>query len=1088
MPRIEAEAANMHSPTFQQPELHAAQDLEQQSDTSQKNSGAKLSAESSSALSNLSEFRALQENNIFKKSGETKVTSLALFDSQDQSQTNSQETTEGKTIEPTREVADSKLPSNVTTDAQGRVCKIAYPEEGKTREFGRDANGEINKLTTSTKDGHWTYTKQSGEWCLLGENNKNLVVPSFSINRQGEFTRYLDKGEVQIQGLDGKTINEHVNVIGGQIRANREGQVERVTRPDGSVLKANYEAGELTSISQTKDGTTTKFTRQNSQPKAGEDAIWQSDEAQPRSVTNLELSKNGNLSFNTADGIKHIMRSNGGEIEEGQSKGKYQFDDEGRVTSIENADGQKRRTFTYSERDLEPHTATITDKGKGQTFTFQQTQDKSGYALSTAGQRSVWQGKIKIQDDGTYTIRATDSAADKNIWDSYYADGRRQKESRTTDGTLNVFSDKGELLVSKNKSGRELTAEYDEKGLVRAEIKAQNKTTIFSRNTDDSFSSNLQSEVNPVNKLTISETDVSFIRANGDKAKLRNDDSLHVDRKDGSFVESDNSGKVIRVGLDEENYRSYTYTTNGSKIDNDTSNGRGLSQVKETTKAGGEKTWQASNPDGREFSTVSSEGFLTYQKHGKTFVEDINLAKIELRDDLQPCKLTMPNGSTRTFEYDSENKLEKITDNKVTTSGEKLQVWNKVSQGVDGTNQFESQSEGGKISTRYDVANDGSGNVYFKTKSPINKETAEATSQSTSQDNGKGDATRERVARAADLLKPSDRSDNIEDAREQLQELANASGIKLDRLTAYMDKFEKRAKEAAAEGIKGPSEEQIAKTYDNLSDLLKGKLSKDGGKEYFNAKERAQLCEQALHNISSPKRINQGQNPTCNITTGEIFTACRHPEKYADTLKQVAVEGRLFTTTGKEVVLDREAYTASPDEKVFDPERDYKGNQRNWASRIIENAGINAFTQFAPKGPATWGHRYIGRDRNGNGVNPIMGGPEIQKAVKELWGGDMPYIDHNVAPSAEQLWAYKREGNFPIGIPTLYGYNQYRQLSEQHVQTIHDVREVNGQTQVYLDDQNAGDAGWQTLPQLYGRQGLRGPAETPRGPRIVQKH
>ena len=67
MPRIEAEAANIHSPTFQQPELHAAQDLEQQSDSSKKDSGAKLSAESSSALSNLSEFRALQENNIFKK-------------------------------------------------------------------------------------------------------------------------------------------------------------------------------------------------------------------------------------------------------------------------------------------------------------------------------------------------------------------------------------------------------------------------------------------------------------------------------------------------------------------------------------------------------------------------------------------------------------------------------------------------------------------------------------------------------------------------------------------------------------------------------------------------------------------------------------------------------------------------------------------------------------------------------------------------------------------------------------------------------------------------------------------------------------
>lgn len=1061
MPRTEAEAANIHSPTFQQPDLHAEQRLEQKADSSHKNSGDKLSAESSSALSNVSEFRALQENNIFKKSGETHITSLAFFDSQDLQQ--------------------SKLPSNVTTDAQGRVSKVIYPDEGKTREFGRDANGEINKLTTSTKDGKWNYTKENGEWRLVGANSKDLVAPNFQINRDGEFSRYLEKGEVQIQGVDGKTVKEHTNVIGGQIRSNSEGQVEKVSRPDGSVLTANYQDGKLASISQTKDGTTTKFTRQISEAKAGEDIVWQSDEAQPRSVTNLELSKNGNLSFNTADGIKHITRSNGGEIEEGQGKGKHQFDNEGRVTAIENADGKKSRTLTYTERSLEPTSATIVDKEKGQSNTFQQTQDKLGYSLrNAAGQSSVWQGKIKIQDDGTYSIKATDGTANKNIWDSYYPDGRRQKESRSADGTLNVFSDSGELLSSKSKNGRELTAEYDEKGLSRVEIKTVNKTTVFSRNTDDSFSCNLKSEINPVSKLTIGENDLSFKRSNVDRAKLKNDDSLRLDKKDGSFIESDQSGKVTRVGLDEDNYRSYVYKDTGNSP----------SQVKETTKAGGEKTWLASNPDGREFSIVSADGFLTYQKQGKTFIEDINLAKIELRDDLQPGKLTMPNGATRTFEYDSVNKLEKITDSKVTTSGEKLQVWNKVAEGPDGTNKFESKTEGGKVTTRYDVANDGSGNVYFKTKSTTTKETPDTNSQGTTQGNNKGD-TSERVARAADLLKPSDRSESVAEAREQLQELANASGIKLDRLTTYMDKFEKRAREAAAEGIKGPSDEQIAKTYDNLSDLLKGKLGKDSGKdngkEYFDAKERAQLCEQALHNISSPKRINQGQNPTCNITTGEVFTACRHPEKYADTLKQVAVDGRLFTTTGKEVVLDREAYTASPNEKVFDPERDYRGNQRNWASHIIENAGINAFTQFAPKGPATWGHRYIGRDRNGNGVNPIMGGPEIQKAVKELWGGDMPYIDHNVAPSAEQLWAYKREGNFPVGIPTLYGYNSNRQLSEQHVQTIHDVREVNGQTQVYLDDQNAGDVGWQSLSQLYGRQGLRGPAETPRGPKIVQK-
>ncbi|MDQ5936842.1 MAG: hypothetical protein QG574_4182, partial [Cyanobacteriota bacterium erpe_2018_sw_21hr_WHONDRS-SW48-000092_B_bin.40] len=375
MPRTEIDGANIPSPAFQQPERHQDQKVEGQLDSPQNASGEKLSAESSAALSSASQFRELQDKNVFKKSGETQIRSLVLFDSQE------------KAIENTKETGKS-LPSNVSTDAQGRVNKVIYADEGKTREFGRDASGEINKLTTSTKDGTWTYIKENGQWQMLGENGSKTAASGFDINKNGEFSRYLENGEVQIQALDGKITKEHINAIGGQVRTNSDGQVEKVSRSDGSVLTANYQAGKLTSISQIKDGVTTTFTRQilesnageNAGKDAGEDSVWQSNEAEPRSVTNLELHKNGNLSFNSADGTKHIIRSSGGEIEEGSGKGKYQFDDEGRVTSIENADGKKLRTLTYSERNLEPSSVKIVDTEKNETNTFQLTQDKSGYS------------------------------------------------------------------------------------------------------------------------------------------------------------------------------------------------------------------------------------------------------------------------------------------------------------------------------------------------------------------------------------------------------------------------------------------------------------------------------------------------------------------------------------------------------------------------------------------------------------------------------------------------------------------------------------------------------------------------------------
>jgi len=101
--------------------------------------------------------------------------------------------------------------------------------------------------------------------------------------------------------------------------------------------------------------------------------------------------------------------------------------------------------------------------------------------------------------------------------------------------------------------------------------------------------------------------------------------------------------------------------------------------------------------------------------------------------------------------------------------------------------------------------------------------------------------------------------------------------------------------------------------------------------------------------------------------------------------------------------------------------------------------------------------------------------------VRDLTGHDMPYIPHGVAPTAEQLMQYKRDGNFPVGIPTLYSGG-----SEQHVQTIHNVRQENGRTEVYLDDQNGqgNDRGWVPLDQLYARQGLGAPVQN-YGPRFV---
>lgn len=934
--------------------------------------------------------------------------------------------------------------SNIVFNARHQIEKISYPAENKTREFGRDANGEINSLTTTTPEGRFRYVREGSDWFLLGADSKKYPAPPVMLNENGEFSRRVKDSIFTTQRPDGTSYEERVNPLGARIAVDSGGRVEKIVNKEGVEFTARYEDGALAQMTQKNGDKVVQWSR------SGERDEWKSDGAEPRVVKNLSITSDGNVSYTAADGMRHILRGNGVELLEGPGKSKFSFDEQGRIKSITNPDGQRTRTVEYEGDTANIKSVMITDKKTHEASRYIKQDGDTWAHVNQYGQTdSSWKGSIKITDEGAYCIKAAESG--KDAWQVFRSDGKVQSVRIAADGSEGTLDEGGRLQSIARQDGGGATLRYDQRGLCSLTQRSENGIeTNWSRQADGTWSSDSKTYPQSIGELKVLDSgDVQYTDSRGTSVTVHPDATMHSVRKDGSFADTGVNGLVTKAGLDKSNYRTFQYD-----------NGQ-VAKI-ESVSANGSTNWTRSSDesDSRRRVSVSPEGFVSYIENGKTYIEAPNMAKLELNDKFQLTQVTLPNGSKRDIAYNDSGVIQSITDTRETEKGAKTQTLTRAADGPDGKSLYEVTTSNGKKKTVSDLWVDESGNYSYRSA------------------DGK-----EMLARASDLLKASDKSESVEDSRAALEELAESRGIKVERLKSFMDRFESRAETARKEGIVAPTEEQIAKTYDNLRQLLEGKE----GSNYFDDKQRNRLCEEALYNISQPTRINQGANPTCNMTTGEIFMASRQPDKYAEVLRRVALDGQLTTTSGKLVNVHPSALLPTQEEGMFDPEVDYKSNCRNWASHVVQIFGINSFTKFQQPNaylPA-WGHEYRGGD-----ANPCMGGDAIKQAVKELTGADMPYIEHGVAPTEEQLWEYKKAGNFPIGIPTQYSWNpQYGGWSEEHVQTIHDVREVNGQTQVYLDDQHGSwdDRGWISLDQLYARQRLQAPPGGRHGPKFVRR-
>ncbi len=378
-------------------------------------------------------------------------------------------------------------------------------------------------------------------------------------------------------------------------------------------------------------------------------------------------------------------------------------------------------------------------------------------------------------------------------------------------------------------------------------------------------------------------------------------------------------------------------------------------------------------------------------------------------------------------------------------------------------------------------------------------ETVPVPTQATDESKPKVEEKPKVVDEKAEPAKAVDEKAELAKARNALETQATSAKLDMVRLRSRLDEFEKRA---TASGV---SSKQVTDTYNTLTDLL----SATTNGPHFDLATRNRLVELVLHNVARPTKIDQGAHPTCNVTTLEVYLAARHPNVYADLVKQVALTGKYVTAKKETVNLPKAAIMPGEDEKNFDMDKP-AANKRNHASQLVQMTLINGVYETG---------RYHSTDRNGkkvdctgwryvmgppvktyfrvpegmafttdedrlldgkgnqvkgsdgkNSTSPIFIGDDVLAASEMVLGYKMPYLDSPYKienqpwvfdlPTKERLLKYKADGKFPLGVPTMMG---------NHVQTIHDVFEdANGNFWILIDNQHGeAEDGWITLTELH---------------------
>ena len=855
---------------------------------------------------------------------------------------------------------------NVRADQAGYVTDIAYPD-GKTRTIERDpVTHEAKSIITTNQEGTTRLVNQGGRWFMEVQGMQLPFPGKVEVSKDGDINMQTSADGVwRVEKPNGLITEEKENADGARASFDANHRLSKITRKDGTVIEQVNENTIVEARPGQKPVTWTNL-----------GGLWSADNGEkPRK--NLSLKDNASLTFDDANGVKHTINGRGLETLEGAGLGKITPDTSNRPSEVETADGKKIRKYEYfDEKGNDIKSVTIVDKEKGTSTVY--TRDSATSKTWRSDNRGSWSGEIRVSADGVHSIRSTtrrydddDDNNDAGKWTSYHPDGRETSDVVGNDGSRASY-DKNNVLVSYRGADG---VRIDRVGDTITHYDPKIGTTVnWNKGADGNWTSDSPQFKDTRKEISFNTNgEFAYTNERGGKVQERRDGSKQIVEKDGTKLDFDNNGQIIKA-VKGNLERNFIRDAQG-----------GIVSVRDknlTNKE--ERSVFDRRPPGEENRSnihVGPNGDLSYQNpDGSAVIERSNMLHIDLDKDGDITRVVGPK-STREYQYigEGDNKaVANIIDTRKSEKGDKVENWTRVAN-PDGTlsNEFRSVDDKGKQrKSRYNITPCADGEYEYRLATDKPGEKVHV----------------ERLNKEGIDGMP----EGIEDARSEL--IAQLEGVmdkaRLDQNVAFMKTFEKRMMDQTElqiaagidrEAVLKETERQIVDTYYNCARLCVAQAPQ----QMYSQKDRVALAENLLYLAADPTDIKQGNQGTCWWESSwNIGVFQRNAGHGSRLIADVALTGQYTSTAGKlsggapktiKVPANYVNFRNNDSGGSWTPQNARSGSHRSKVGMMMDQIGPPLY------GARSWGHSNAGDHGEArNIVYMITGKDEIRHGSSGL--------------------------------------------------------------------------------------------------------
>ncbi len=765
----------------------------------------------------------------------------------------------------------------------GDIETIKYPD-GKVRNFKHE-NGQLNRIETIEKgvDGLPTKTvfsrdPESKKWFAEIGGLRAELPGDIQFTKDGVLSFQLDnEGKWRAEKADGSIQIERTIQSGARVSFNDDNSVQQVTRPDQSRVECVREKGELTQVNElSADGKSVSWV------KTGDKWVSNQNPAQERS--SIEVADNGNITWTTADNIKHTITGGGLELNQNPNGSSFQFDKEGRFTELKDVNGLRVHGIQYSPETGQVTRAQIGSAENGRVHTYEREGNTNQwkYSVTDANGNVIsqdhWTGEIAVGKDGTYAYKegAVHGRNTDGLWTVFKLDGSQYMLQDNGQGSRAIFDMNRNLLALERQNGTKLDIQRQLGGQATqiTETLANGEQVKYSLDTMSNMYMPDKAGHKPIQKIeTLVNGMTQITDGNGAVHSINLDGSCVVKNADGSMSEVNSAGQVVRT-TSKDGGVTRTFNWDGNK----------LVSVNETRKTGetrliAGKDMRATadgavfytDTDGQKISSTADGSWQSYETiNGKDYL----------------ARVVSPKGHMRTFSRDASGEAIGYVDSKPTENGQKVvDEYRRVPENGQWSNSWAKVSPDGKVTARHNVRlNDNGTYNYIDSQG------------------------KDKIAKVGDRGAEGGFSDSVEEARERLTELmeSHLDEAQKKRFQIILDRFEKRGKERVEAQVAGGLDQnksmeewdqKISKAYDHMAKMLDA----NAPNAQYDLKTRAKLVENMAFAMAAPVKANdQGNWGCCWMISGVYCGIIQYPDKMASMLSELSLTGKYTDLEGKQ--------------------------------------------------------------------------------------------------------------------------------------------------------------------------------------------